>query len=130
MINLDLRSRAYPSLLVMKMWDPYLIVTCSLKSAVESYCPNIKENKDVFPHKYINRVGPVAAIGDNELKEIDIEADFYSDKDKKIIRERIKNGELSVGSKAGTVLMPLRKHLFKYGGLDVYALEQLIIALD
>jgi hypothetical protein len=129
-INLDLRSREHPTKLVLRMWDPYLIVNSSLRFAVKSYCPSLNIGKDIFPHKYINRVGPEKSICDSSMKEIIIDSDFYTDEDKIEVRKRMDNGLLKAGSKPGTVMMPLMNHLFKYGALDVVSLEYLIAALD
>jgi hypothetical protein len=130
LIKIDIRSRHTPWKVLMRFWDPCLLLGCSLKSAVKSYCPSLKQGKDVFPHGYVSRVGPVAAIGDDELKEVDIEKDYCSDADRKEIRARIKSGELQAGPTPGTVMVPLRKQLFFYGVLDVKVLERLVIALD
>jgi ATP-dependent DNA helicase PIF1 len=130
LIKIDIRSRHTPWKVLMTFWDPCLLLNQSLKKAVKSYCPSLKQGKDVFPHGYVSRVGPVAAIGDDELKEVNIETDFCSDEDRAEIRKRIKSGELQAGPSPDTVMMPLRKQLFFYGELDVKVLERLVIALD
>lgn len=129
-ITLELRSRKYPWKSILRMWDPCLIVMSSLHKAVSSYCPDLKQNKDVFPHNYINTHGPLKSIGEDREVEVDIHTDFYSDKDRGTIRERIEKGELKSGSKENTVLMNLRRQLYFYGKLDVYVLERLVIAMD
>jgi ATP-dependent DNA helicase PIF1 len=96
--------------------DLHLIlgVGSSLDRSVEDFCG--EKIKSVFPHNYINRVGPACILSEEPVK---LELSDFPEKDHKEVQKLVGEGQFSLES------FPIRKHLKHYGSRDVIALQRL-----
>jgi hypothetical protein len=115
---------------VVQLWDPYLMCGLSLDKAHAAFCSekHKKVKKDVFPHKYLKRVGAERGFETRGPIELNIKKDFFENM-WSVVAAKIKRGELERGSEEGTVMFDLRKQHDTYLKLDVILMENVYEAL-
>ena len=115
----------------LSFWDPCLLAANTLDGAHKAFCPgkHILVEKDVFPHKWIKKVGAESAFATKGLVELDIKTSFFANM-WSVVREKIAECALQAGSMPDSVLFDLRKEHDAYIEKDVVLMEDVYEALS